>query len=163
MPCVQTCFCINCLELDKRIAFNLILGKNPYTVKNWIKDGSLAHFSGIEVQDSRVIVSRPGLYLVYSQILFTNLYKGQTTQNTSQTLYHYVHRWNINYPNDGTEMLLKSVRTQCWAENKLYGDYTSYTAGVFKLNVGDNLYVKTSTLDLMARDQQTSFFGVAKL
>ncbi|CAC5420618.1 unnamed protein product [Mytilus coruscus] len=99
----------------------------------------------------------------YHQIFFSNLYKGQTTSNTSQALYHYVYRWNVFYPNDGNELLLKSVRTQCWAENRVYGDYTSYTSGVFKLSAGDNLYVKASKLDLISRDPKASFFGIAKL
>ena len=140
-----------------------ITGGSPYTVHNWTEEAPTAHASGIKVQDSQIIVNKSGLYLVYSQILFSNMYKGQSTVNTSQVLYHYVYRWNVIYPNGGQELLLKSVRTQCWAVNRLYGDYTSYTSGVFKLNCGDQLFVKASKLDKMSRDPHASFFGIAKL
>ncbi|XP_063430431.1 uncharacterized protein LOC134712628 isoform X1 [Mytilus trossulus] len=153
-----------------RIAAHLLAGVQPmtngappYIIQNWDESGSTAYSSGVHVENSRIVVNTSGLYFVYSQIFFSNLYKGQTTSNTSQALYHYVYRWNVFYPNDGNELLLKSVRTQCWAENRVYGDYTSYTSGVFKLSAGDNLYVKASKLDLISRDPKASFFGIAKL
>lgn len=153
-----------------RIAAHLLAGVQPmtngappYIIQNWDDSGPTAYSSGVRVENSRIIVNTSGLYFVYSQIFFSNLYKGQTTSNTSQALYHYVYRWNVFYPNDGNELLLKSVRTQCWAENRVYGDYTSYTSGVFKLSAGDNLYVKASKLDLISRDPKASFFGIAKL
>jgi hypothetical protein len=68
-----------------------IAGGSPYTVHNWIEEAPTAHASGIKVQDSQIIVNKSGLYLVYSQILFSDLYKGQSTLNTSQVLYHYVY------------------------------------------------------------------------
>lgn len=139
-----------------------IAGGSPYTVHNWIEEAPTAHASGIKVQDSQIIVNSSGLYFIYSQILFSNLYKGQSALNTSQVLYHYVYRWNVIYPNGGQELLLKSVRTQCWAENRVYGDYTSYASGVFKLNSGDQLFVKASKIDKMSRDPHASFFGIVK-
>ena len=138
-------------------------GSSPYTVRNWIRTGATAHASGIQVKDSQIIIDASGLYLVYSQIYFNSVYKGQPLQNTSQVLYHYVYRWNIIYPNGGHELLLKSVRTQCWAENRVYGDYTSYTAGVFKLNAGDNLYVQSSNLEILSREQHATFIGITQL
>ena len=140
-----------------------IAGVSPYTVHNWIEEAPTAHASGIKVQDSQIIVNKSGLYLVYSQILFSDLYKGQSTLNTSQVLYHYVYRWNVIYPNGGQELLLKSVRTQCWAENRVYGDYTSYTSGVFQLNSGDQLFVKASKIEKMSKKPHASFFGLAEL
>ena len=138
-------------------------GSSPYTVRNWIRTGATTHASGIQVKDSQIIIDASGLYLVYSQIYFNSVYKGQPLQNTSQVLYHYVYRWNIIYPNGGHELLLKSVRTQCWAENRVYGDYTSYTAGVFKLNAGDNLYVQSSNLEILSREQHATFIGITQL
>jgi hypothetical protein len=45
----------------------------------------------------------------------------------------------------------------------VYGDYTSYTSGVFQLNSGDQLFVKASKIDKMSRDPHASFFGLAEL
>lgn len=133
----------------------------PFTVSNWISKGPTSHTNDIHVDDSRIIINTSGLYFVYSQIFFSDLYRGQAQSNGSHALYHYVYRFNYIYPNDGQELLLKSVRTQCWAENKIFGDYTSYTAGVFKLNAGDQIFVKVSQIRLISRDGQASFFGAA--
>ena len=143
------------------LMFYLFTDKSPFTVGNWVSQGPTSHTNDILVDDSRIFINTSGLYFVYSQIFFSDLYKGQALSNKSHTFYHYVYRFNHIYPNDGQELLLKSVRTECWAKSKFFGDYTSYTAGVFRLNVGDQIFVKVSQIRLMSRDRQASFFGVA--
>ncbi|VDI28511.1 tumor necrosis factor ligand superfamily member 10 [Mytilus galloprovincialis] len=133
----------------------------PFTVGNWVSQGPTSHTNDIHVDDSRIFINTSGLYFLYSQIFFSDLYNDQAQSNRTHTFYHYVYRFNYIYPNDGQELLLKSVRTQCWAKNKIYSDYTSYTAGVFRLNKGDQIFVKVSQIRLISRDRQASFFGVA--
>ncbi|CAG2233190.1 CD253 [Mytilus edulis] len=147
------------MMLERRERLKNTQDKSPFTVGNWVSQGPTSHTNDILVDDSRIFINTSGLYFVYSQIFFSDLYKALS--NKSHTFYHYVYRFNHIYPNDGQELLLKSVRTECWAKSKFFGDYTSYTAGVFRLNVGDQIFVKVSQIRLMSRDRQASFFGVA--
>lgn len=122
----------------------------------------VAHIRGVQLRNDRVRVNNSGLYYLYSQVYFLSLYFGGNSPGAT-TLYHYVYRYNVIYPNGGEELLLKSVRTQCWERNKEYDDYTSFTGGVFRLNVGDEIYVKVSNISQVSQDPKATFFGMFKL
>jgi hypothetical protein len=136
----------------------------PSPVKNLQSSDPTTFVSGLKVTSDMITVNRSGLYFVYSQIHFSKLYSETTKRKTtSQALYHYVYRYNVVYPNGGTELLLMSVRTQCWDRDKMYSDYTSYTAAVLELMAGDKLYVMVSDITAVSREPKGSFLGVAKI
>ncbi|XP_052058772.1 uncharacterized protein LOC127699073 [Mytilus californianus] len=135
----------------------------PFPITNLMSTDPIAHVQGLRVTRDMLSINNSGLYFVYSQIYFSNINSQSYKQNTSQALYHYVYRYNVIYPNGGSELLLKSVRTLCWAKDKLYTDYTSYTAAAFQLNAGDKLYVMISDIAILSRESKASFFGIFKI
>ncbi|CAC5420619.1 unnamed protein product [Mytilus coruscus] len=135
----------------------------PFPITNLMSTDPIAHVQGLRVTRDMISINNSGLYFVYSQIYFSNINSQSYRQNTSQALYHYVYRYNVIYPNGGSELLLKSVRTLCWVKDKLYTDYTSYTAAAFQLNAGDKLYVMVSDIATLSRESKASFFGIFKI
>ncbi|XP_061171747.1 uncharacterized protein LOC133181226 [Saccostrea echinata] len=131
-------------------------------VRNWLTADPIAHVKGVQLGNDRIRVNSSGLYYIYSQIYFLSQYFGGKSSGAT-TLYHYVYRYNVIYPNGGEELLLKSVRTQCWERNKEYDDYTSFTGGVFRLNVCDEIYVKVSNISQVSQDPKATFLGMFKL
>lgn len=140
----------------------MFLKSGQAAVRNWLTVDPVAHIRGVQLRNDRVRVNNSGLYYLYSQVYFLSLYFGGNSPGAT-TLYHYVYRYNVIYPNGGEELLLKSVRTQCWDRNKEYDDYTSFTGGVFRLNVGDEIYVKVSNISQVSQDPKATFFGMFKL
>nr|AJQ21537.1 TNF ligand-like 3 [Mytilus galloprovincialis] len=135
----------------------------PFPITNLLSTDPIAHVQGLRVTKDMISINTSGLYFVYSQIYFSNINSQSYKQNTSQALYHYVYRYNVIYPNGGSELLLKSVRTLCWAKDSLYTDFTSYTAAAFQLNAGDKLYVMVSDIATLSRETKASFFGIFKI
>lgn len=131
-------------------------------MRNWLTADPIAHVKGVQLRNDRIRVNNSGLYYLYSQVYFLSQYLSGVSLSAT-TLYHYVYRYNVIYPNGGEELLLKSVRTQCWERTKDYDDYTSFTAGVFRLNVGDEIYVKVSNISQVSPDPKATFFGMFKL
>lgn len=140
----------------------MFLKSGQAAVRNWLTVDPVAHIRGVQLRNDRIRVNNSGLYYLYSQVYFLSLYFGGNSPGAT-TLYHYVYRYNVIYPNGGEELLLKSVRTQCWERNKEYDDYTSFTGGVFRLNVGDEIYVKVSNISQVSQDPKATFFGMFKL
>lgn len=136
----------------------------PSPVNNFQSSDPTTFVSGLKVTNDTIIVNRSGLYFIYSQIHFSKIYsENNKRKTTSQALYHYVYRYNAVYPNGGTELLLMSVQTQCWDTNKMYGDYTSYTAAVLELKAGDQLYIMVSDITVVSREPKGSFLGIVKV
>ena len=81
----------------------------------------------------------------------------------SQSLSHYLYRYNIIYPKGGEESMIQNSITKCWDNNKAFGEYTSYLAAVFRLRQGDELFVKVSNLTLMVREPKLNYFGLFKI
>ncbi|XP_062598005.1 tumor necrosis factor ligand superfamily member 10-like [Saccostrea cucullata] len=131
-------------------------------VRNWMTADPIAHVKGMQLGHDRIRINSSGLYYIYSQVYFLSQYFGGKSSGAT-TLYHYVYRYNVIYPNGGEELLLKSIRTQCWERNKDYDDYTSFTGGVFRLNVGDEIYVKVSNISQVSQDPKATFLGMFKL
>ncbi|CAG2254613.1 unnamed protein product [Mytilus edulis] len=110
-------------------------GAPPYIIQNWDESGSTAYSSGVHVWNSRIIVNTSGLYFVIAVRYFQLLPKGNNIKHL-QALYHYVYRWNVFYPNDGNELLLKSVRTQK-ARKQIIGKRSSTVIMLFAVTVTD--------------------------
>jgi hypothetical protein len=91
-------------------------------------------------------IQRPedGLYYVYSHVSFEeNFGHGSSgSRSVSNSLSHYLYRYNIIYRNGGEELLIMNSLTKCWDENKQFGEYSSYLGALFKLRRRDELFVK---------------------
>ncbi|NXO22269.1 TNFL6 factor, partial [Cisticola juncidis] len=120
----------------------------------WEPISGHAHTSGIQYQERGLLVSEPGLYFVYSKVLF----RGSACD--SQLLAHVVYKRNPASPGSLVLMEDKAINfctgQRMWARN-------SYLGAVFKLRKMDSLHVNVSKIALVNFEESKTFFGLFKL
>ncbi|XP_050390014.1 tumor necrosis factor ligand superfamily member 10 [Patella vulgata] len=140
---------------------------SQFSISNWIYNQDLAFAKKVTYRHGRIVVPVPGLYYVYSQISFLELFMNRDSGNGASTespsLSHYLYRYNIIYPNGGEEKMIQNSITKCWGQNKGFGEYTSYLGAVFDLRQGDEIFVKVSNLTMVVKDPKSNYFGLFKL
>ncbi|NXD27025.1 TNFL6 factor, partial [Spelaeornis formosus] len=120
----------------------------------WEPISGHAHTSGIQYQERGLLVSEPGLYFVYSNVLF----RGSACD--SQLLSHVVYKRNPASP--GSLVLMEDKATnfctgqRMWARN-------SYLGALFKLRKMDSVHVNVSKIALVSFEESKTFFGLFKL
>ncbi|XP_058698683.1 tumor necrosis factor ligand superfamily member 6 [Poecile atricapillus] len=120
----------------------------------WEPISGHAYTSGIQYQQRGLLVSEPGLYFVYSKVLFRG------TACDSQLLSHVVYKRNPSSP--GSLVLMEDKATnfctgkRMWARN-------SYLGALFKLRKMDSLHVNVSKIALVNFEESKTFFGLFKL
>uniref|UniRef100_A0A8C0VPQ6 Tumor necrosis factor ligand superfamily member 6 n=1 Tax=Cyanistes caeruleus TaxID=156563 RepID=A0A8C0VPQ6_CYACU len=120
----------------------------------WEPISGHAYTSGIQYQQRGLVVSEPGLYFVYSKVLF----RGSACD--SQLLSHVVYKRNPSSP--GSLVLMEDKATnfctgkRMWARN-------SYLGALFKLRKMDSLHVNVSKIALVNFEESKTFFGLFKL
>lgn len=120
----------------------------------WEPISGHAYTSGIQYQDRGLLISEPGLYFVYSKVLF----RGSACD--SQLLSHVVYKRNPASP--GSLVLMEDRAThfctgqRMWARN-------SYLGALFKLRKMDSLHVNVSKIALVSFEESKTFFGLFKL
>lgn len=120
----------------------------------WEPISGHAHTSGIQYQNRGLLISEPGLYFVYSNVLF----RGSTCD--SQLLAHVVYKRNPASPGSLVLMEDKAINfckgQRMWAHN-------SYLGALFKLRKMDSLHVNVSKIALVNFEESKTFFGLFKL
>lgn len=135
-----------------------------FPISHWISQEDLAFTSKVQYRHGRIVVLEEGLYYVYSQLSFLEVFdKPGAIDTGSQSLSHYIYRYNIIYPHGGEESMIQNSITKCWGQNKAFGEYTSYLGAVFHLRQGDELFVKVSNLTLIVREPKLNYFGLFKV
>lgn len=141
-----------------------------FSIDNWIHNADLGFTSQVTYRHGRIVVKASGLYYVYSQISFLEVFdvdnRGVAIRNDyleSHSLSHYMYRYNLIYPNGGEEELMQNSITKCWGQNKAFGEYSSYLGAVFYLRKGDEVFVKVSNLTLIVQNPKSNYFGLFKL
>ncbi|KAM7047055.1 tumor necrosis factor ligand superfamily member 6 [Acridotheres tristis] len=120
----------------------------------WEPTSGHAHTSGIQYQERGLLISEPGLYFVYSKVLF----RGSACD--TQLLSHVVYKRNPASP--GSQVLMEDRAThfctgqRMWARN-------SYLGALFKLRKMDSLHVNVSKIALVSFEESKTFFGLFKL
>lgn len=135
-----------------------------FPISHWISQEDLAFTSKVGYRHGRIVIQEEGLYYVYSQLSFLEVFDNPNTMDSgSQSLSHYIYRYNIIYPHGGEESMIQNSITKCWGQNKAFGEYTSYLGAVFHLRQGDELFVKVSNLTLIVREPKLNYFGLFKV
>ncbi|XP_045201285.2 tumor necrosis factor ligand superfamily member 10-like [Mercenaria mercenaria] len=135
-----------------------------FPISHWISQEDLAFTSKVQYRHGRIVILEEGLYYVYSQLSFLEVFDNPNSIETgSQSLSHYIYRYNIIYPHGGEEAMIQNSITKCWGQNKAFGEYTSYLGAVFHLRQGDELFVKVSNLTLIVREPKLNYFGLFKV
>ncbi|XP_060082638.1 uncharacterized protein LOC132561938 [Ylistrum balloti] len=136
-------------------------GQQP--IRNWQTRDPSAHVEGLRLIKDKLVIPQKGLYLIYSQICFSVRDTGDFIHGNIPVLYHYVYRFNVIYPNGGTQLLLRSVNAEKIQPSWEFGDLTSYTSAALIFEKGDQVYVQVSNTSFVSRDPKASFFGIVKL
>ncbi|XP_050418941.1 tumor necrosis factor ligand superfamily member 10-like [Patella vulgata] len=139
--------------------------ENLPPVHNLLPTRSLSLLSGVKLHHDRLIVQTKGIYLVYSQIYF-KLIEDVNWPDGLKIISHIVDRYNDNLPNDGEEKLLQSVHTltQISTQRRSNIDFhSSYISGVFELDVGDEIYTRVTSRQIISRDPTLNYIGLVML
>ncbi|NWI44469.1 TNFL6 factor, partial [Picathartes gymnocephalus] len=120
----------------------------------WEPISGHAYTSGIQYHNRGLVISEPGLYFVYSNVLF----RGSVCD--SQLLSHVVYKRNPASPDSLVLMEDKAINfctgQRLWARN-------SYLGALFKLRKMDSLHVNVSKIALVNFEESKTFFGLFKL
>lgn len=135
-----------------------------FPISHWISSEDLAFTNKVQYRHGRIVILEAGHYYVYSQLSFLEVFDTPNAVETgSQSLSHYIYRYNIIYPHGGEELMIQNSLTKCWGQNKAFGEYTSYLGSLFYLRQGDELFVKVSNLTLIVREPKLNYFGLFKI
>ncbi|NXA78645.1 TNFL6 factor, partial [Thryothorus ludovicianus] len=120
----------------------------------WEPISGHAYTSGIQYQKRGLVVSEPGLYFVYSNVLF----RGSACD--SQLLSHVVYKRNPASP--GSLVLMEDKATNFCSGPRMWA-HNSYLGALFKLRKMDSLHVNVSEVTLVSFEESKTFFGLFKL
>ncbi|NWZ03350.1 TNFL6 factor, partial [Loxia curvirostra] len=120
----------------------------------WEPSSGHAYTSGIQYQERGLLVSEPGLYFVYSQVLF----RGSACD--SQLLAHVVYKRNPASP--GSLVLMEDRATNFCTGQRMWAR-SSYLGALFRLRKMDSLHVNVSKIALVNFEESKTFFGLFKL
>lgn len=141
-----------------------------YYIEKWIHKDDIAFTRNVEYRHGRLVIPEDGLYYVYSQISFLEMFDvhnndayGSKGSSDSPSLSHYLYRYNILYHNGGEETLAQNSITKCWGQSKTFGEYTSNLGAVLSLRNGDEIFIKVSNISMVATDPKLSYFGLFKV
>ncbi|NXD51398.1 TNFL6 factor, partial [Corvus moneduloides] len=120
----------------------------------WEPISGHAYTSGVQYHNRGLVINEPGLYFVYSNVLF------RSSACDSQVLSHVVYKRNPNSPGSLVLMEDKGINyctgQRMWARN-------SYLGALFKLRKMDSLHVNVSKIALVNFEESKTFFGLFKL
>ncbi|NXI26193.1 TNFL6 factor, partial [Sterrhoptilus dennistouni] len=120
----------------------------------WEPISGHAYTSGIQYHNRGLLISEPGLYFVYSKVLF----RGSTCD--SQLLSHVVYKRNP--ASLGSLVLMEDKAFNFCTGQKMWAR-NSYLGAVFKLRKMDSLHVNVSKIALVNFEESKTFFGLFKL
>lgn len=132
-----------------------------HPIRQWEDKNIWSHRQNISYHEGRLKITQPGKYYVYSQIYFRYPHRSENNSHAiGQQLVQCIHK-KTSYLHP--ILLLKGVGTKCWAPNAEYGLHSVHQAGVFQLEVGDELFVSVSSLAMVDPEETASYFGTFKL
>lgn len=115
----------------------------------------LSHVTpGLRFYDNSLYVVTPGVYYVYAQFLFDVDLEGGP-----HVVSGYVYRDSVVLP-PISGILLKARHTRLGGDRDFH---VSHVGGLFQLQAGDQLYVRTSNTTLVSNDERGSFFGLFRI
>ncbi|NXP96446.1 TNFL6 factor, partial [Passerina amoena] len=121
----------------------------------WEPSSGHAYTSGIEYEARGLRVSEPGLYFVYSRVLFRG-----AACDAAQLLAHVVYKRNPASP--GSLVLMEDRATNFCSGHRMWAR-SSYLGALFRLRRMDSLHVNVSKIALVNFEESKTFFGLFKL
>lgn len=161
--CTMKCYFKN---RKKKRVFYITVPATQFPISSWTHDADLAFTNKVHYRTGRLVVPSTGLYYVYSQVSFLEMFDDgdmRDLQGSPNSLSHYIYRYNIIYRRGGEEKLIQNSITKCKGQNKQFGEYTSYLGALFHLRKSDEIFVKVSNLTLIVREPKLNYFGLFKV
>ncbi|XP_060927970.1 lymphotoxin-alpha [Limanda limanda] len=122
----------------------------------WESELGVAHcHGGFNYYDGNLVVPRDGIYRVFLQITYESLDLCLDDLRLSSNVLFLGDSYNESMP------LLSSVDTVSCSMKQWRKSI--YTAGLFKLEANDRLYVTSSNPNLIVQDEHLVFFGAERL
>ncbi|XP_067829849.1 tumor necrosis factor-like [Heptranchias perlo] len=133
-----------------------IEGKNVI----WQNEADSTLSEGVEFKDNRLVIKTPGLYFVYTQVVFFRM----GCQGQPIFLSHELSKLSASYPEES--LLLKATKSTCH-----YGKHgepwykTSYQGAIFEFEEGDQIFsrVNEEVVGYVDTAEGKSFFGIFAL
>lgn len=148
---------------------------NELIITNWLDINDHENIlSGIDYRDGRLVAPENGLYNIYSQAYFVTYFiptehhsavKGEIDIKDKLSLRHGVYRRNARsiYPNNGVDQLMLRHWTLNWKLGEQFNEYTSYLSGLFRLEAGDEIFVRLSNAISLNTDSKMTYFGLFRV
>lgn len=134
-------------------------------IKHWLTSRRLSLIRGLTLRDGQIRIPRKGLYMVYSQVQFSDVTptppEGDTREIRQYT--HKVCRYNVIYANGGEECLMMSEVTKSIENSANLRRNPSYMSGIFMLKQSDTVFVRVSNTSMLSLESISTFFGVIEL
>ncbi|KAL4648331.1 CD40 ligand-like [Arapaima gigas] len=106
-------------------------------------------------KDGGIVVSREGIYFVYSQVYFQLLPSAEEKQ--SKQFFQYIYRKTALYPKP--ILLSKAGVTKCWNPGMDFQFFSSHQGALFQLQRGDMLSLHVPDIKSVCLQDGSTFFG----
>ncbi|XP_062903469.1 lymphotoxin-alpha-like [Mobula hypostoma] len=127
----------------------------------WQKETDSTFGEGVDFEDNGLVIKTPGLYFIYTQVVF--YHKG--CQDNTIYLSHNMTSYTNSYENEET-LLLKATKSVChYGPHQQYWYKTSYQGAIFQLEEGDHIFSRVSekVVHYVDRTLGKTFFGIFAL
>ncbi|XP_055487291.1 lymphotoxin-alpha-like [Leucoraja erinacea] len=126
----------------------------------WQDDVGIAFSYGIEFSNNSLLIQKPGLYFVYTQVVFY----ARQCEGRTVFLSHDIHKFSPAYPVE--TILLKATKSVC--HNHQHSDLwfkTSYQGAIFEMEAGDRIFsrVPKGVVRYLDTKEGKTFFGAFAL
>ncbi|KAM8953353.1 tumor necrosis factor ligand superfamily member 10 [Pelodytes ibericus] len=129
-------------------------------IEDWKSNRQPSFLNNVEIEKGELVIKKSGFYYIYAQTYFR--LQGSINTDKSKGIQLIQHIYKVtNYPDP--ILLMKNVKTSCWAKNAEYTLNSIYQGAIFKLNENDRIYVTVSDIDLIDMDEKGTFFGAFML
>ncbi|XP_041355977.1 lymphotoxin-alpha-like [Gigantopelta aegis] len=118
--------------------------------RSFVKDGLTVVEEGIRVE-------KEGNYFIYSNVV---LYSPQTKELDFARLCHYLYKRVPTTPRPTGQQLSSNCRSTCKIQRGKPAFATSYIGAVYHLEAGATVMVKTSSVERLVKQPQSTYFGI---
>ncbi|XP_069614326.1 tumor necrosis factor ligand superfamily member 11 [Ranitomeya imitator] len=130
-------------------------------LRSWNHKEGWGNIQNMSYNNGTLKVLQDGYYFVYANICFRH-HKGspKTTQSNLQLMLYVSKLKKSGQP---PETLLKGGSTTVWSNNSTFNFYSVYQGGIFKLLVGEEIFIRASNPALLDPAQEATYFGAFKI
>ncbi|XP_063808931.1 tumor necrosis factor ligand superfamily member 11 [Pseudophryne corroboree] len=136
-------------------------GPSIVHLKSWNNKLGWANEQNMSYNNGTLKVLQDGFYFVYANICFRHHRAARKLSQDALQLMLYVCKTNKS--GRPPETLMKGGSTAIWSNNSVYNFYSVYQGGVFKLSIGEEIFIKASNAALLDPAQEATYFGAFKI